>query len=105
MTLRWPKKPRGTTRKQEKARQAVDDRAARDACVREVFRLYRSRCGRCAKPVKPKTDPSVTEFTIGHTHEKVLRSRGGDPHDPTNCELLCWRCHPVAHGQRVAARA
>ena len=102
MTLRWPKKPRGTTRKQEKARQAVDDRAARDACVREVFRLYRSRCGRCAKPVKPKTDPSVTEWTIGHVHEIVLRSRGGDPNDPTNCELLCGADHAREHRLRVA---
>ena len=95
--------PKGPTRRQEKARRAVDDRAARDACVREVFRLYRSRCGRCAKPVKPKTDPSVTEFSIGHTHEIVLRSRGGDPNDPNNCELLCLRCHGVAHGLRVSA--
>ena len=30
-------------------------------------------------------------------HEKIKRSQGGDPLDPTNCEMLCGRCHSREH--------
>ena len=31
-------------------------------------------------------------------HEKVFRSHGGNPLDPTNTEILCGRCHSQKHG-------
>ena len=31
-------------------------------------------------------------------HEKIFRSRGGDPLDPSNCLMLCGTCHNLKHG-------
>lgn len=31
-------------------------------------------------------------------HEIKFRSRGGDPTDEKNCQLLCLVCHNRAHG-------
>ena len=31
-------------------------------------------------------------------HEKVFRSKGGDPLDKNNVEILCGKCHAARHG-------
>jgi 5-methylcytosine-specific restriction endonuclease McrA len=31
-------------------------------------------------------------------HEIVFRSHGGDPTDITNVQLICGKCHSLAHG-------
>ncbi len=36
-------------------------------------------------------------------HEPLLRSRGGDPTDPANIQLLCRGCHDWAHHNPDAA--
>lgn len=33
-------------------------------------------------------------------HEIVFRSHGGSPIDPTNCLMLCRKCHNKRHGVR-----
>jgi hypothetical protein len=30
-------------------------------------------------------------------HEKVFRSKGGDPLDPNNCVMTCGKCHSQKH--------
>jgi 5-methylcytosine-specific restriction endonuclease McrA len=85
-----------------KARRQRAEADAREACVIEVFRRHGSRCGVCNRPVKRANDPRLRhEFEVGHVHEIVPRSLGGDPHDPMNCTLDCYRCHARAHGLKV----
>jgi len=40
-----------------------------------------------------------------HVNEKVPRSKGGDWTDPSNCELLCQRCHTGSGHAPTAERA
>jgi len=44
---------------------------------------------------------SVLFTEVGHVHERVKRSQGGDASDPENCVLLCVTCHLAAHGIRT----
>lgn len=58
----------------------------RAKCVDIVWRVARSRCERCGLPLR-------RDDGEGEVNERVPRSRGGDPNDPDNCELLCSYCH------------
>lgn len=41
-----------------------------------------------------------TEFPfVLDKHEIVFRSHGGDPTNPSNCVMLCRRCHERRHGR------
>ena len=94
MSLRFPKP-------EPAARIRARDRAvllrARSICVLEVHRREMSRCQNCGTAVCRASDPGATEWTVGHVHEAIPRSRGGDPTDPANCVLLCPACHRAAH--------
>lgn len=46
------------------------------------------RCGLRVSDDLPEWHPRRAEV-----NERVPRSRGGDPADPDNCELLCGSCH------------
>lgn len=63
----------------------------RGECRVVVFARAHSHCERCGRYVSDR----FPEWSINraHVNEKVPRSRGGDPTDPTNCELLCQSCH------------
>jgi len=93
--------PKGPTRKHEKAARCRVEREAREACVRAVLLRENARCVTCRARLKHATDPTATESNVGHVHEITSRALGGDPTDPTNCVLLCWRCHPQAHRLQV----
>jgi 5-methylcytosine-specific restriction endonuclease McrA len=82
--------PKGPTHKQQKAVRQHQEKL--DRCEGE----------RCFARLKRAHEPGSTEFNAGHVHEIVLRSHGGNPTDPANCRLLCWRCHPEVHGLAVA---
>jgi hypothetical protein len=81
------------TRKQEKARRDRLEAKARAACVDAVWAregdgaAYCQDCGAMVMRYSP------FPFEVGHVHEKRARSLGGDPHDPDQCELLCYDCH------------
>lgn len=96
--------PKGPTRKQERAGRQLQETLDREACVAAVFLRERGVCEgeRCFARLKRAHEAGATEFNVGHVHEVVPRSKGGDPTDPANCRLLCWRCHPEAHGLAVA---
>jgi hypothetical protein len=38
-------------------------------------------------------------FALANAHELLRRGQGGDPCDPSNIILLCWRCHMDLHPQ------
>jgi len=58
----------------------------RRQCVDVVYTRALWRCERCGQPVRERG-------CDGHVNERVPRSRGGDPRDPGNCELVCHHCH------------
>lgn len=92
-------KPESIARKRARLRR--ESRAARSACVYLVFHRARSQCEACGVNVLPAMDPRATVWTVGHCHEIIMRSLGGDPADPESVTLLCQRCHAAAHRLRV----
>jgi len=90
--------PRAATKKREE-RQAD---AARLACVIAVWERAKGRCEYCGAPVytcqravAEATGAPVSDFwkVLGHVHEEIPRSRGGDPTNPDHCKLSCTGCH------------
>lgn len=63
-----------------------------------VYRRERWRCERCKRLLTLDVYPPNPAFP--HVNEKVPRSRGGDPCDVENLELLCGPCH-MPHGQHA----
>jgi hypothetical protein len=97
-----PSQPKSSlrTRQQDKASQKYQDAKARKACVQAVWKRARARyawpedseyanCEQCGDLVWR----DAVLYAAGHVHEKLARSLGGDPHDPNQCELLCYSCH------------
>lgn len=63
----------------------------RRQCAAFVYERAGGRCERCGRVVKRegwKGDPA-----LAHVNERLPRSRGGNPRDTTNCELVCQGCH------------
>ena len=86
------------TRRQEQARKARQQAKARRICTDAVWSRAGGRCESCGCPVQRG---GTYWRVIGHVHEIVPRSRGGDPTDPATCVLVCPSCHRQAHGVRV----
>lgn len=86
--------PKPEPRRRVKARVREAQATKRRACVLAVWERAKWRCEKCGRFLKQS---SVWWFEIGHVHEVVPRSRGGDPTDPANCALLCPLCHKQAH--------
>jgi 5-methylcytosine-specific restriction endonuclease McrA len=66
---------------------------ARKECLRVVWLRAGSRCQRCGRGVLRPERTSGWEPWTGQVNELTPRSRGGDPLDPENCELVCKQCH------------
>ena len=84
-----------------KARTVREFARLRQACVDAVWKRADSCCERCGWHVmRPReTDQPLS---VGHVHELIPRSRGGDPTDPAGAVLLCTHCHAKAHRLHVA---
>ena len=80
------------TRRQDKARADRLDAKARKACVQEVWNRAQARCEACGRNVYPPSE-ACHPMMVGHVHERLSRSLGGNPSDPANCVLLCVRDH------------
>ena len=97
------------TRQQDRARQARQAAKARKACVKAVWARAGAtfgpwaRCEGCGGAVR--LGDQAPYVTAGHVHEKRARSLGGNPHDPTQCELLCMSCHMPNGAHRRSVRA
>lgn len=93
--------PKPEPRHRVKSRSDRQKAKARKVCVDAVWSRANHRCEDCGRHVcKPRETDSP--FDVGHVHEVIPRSRGGDPTDPTNCVLACVICHAKRHGLRVA---
>ena len=57
--------------------------------TQRLLEKYRGTCGYCGQ--KP-------DWRGLSKHEKIPRSKGGDPTDENNTVLLCGFCHSKAHG-------
>lgn len=88
----------GTLQKPER-KAAGDKRGARQKfvarrqCRHIVYRRENMTCQRCGLKLKSPRECYPTDPQFPHVNEIVLRSKGGDPLDPDNCELLCGACH------------
>jgi hypothetical protein len=92
--------PKPEPRRKVKARTARQQAAARAACVVAVWKRTDHCCEFCGRWVKrPREATSALE--IGHVHELVPRSLGGDPTDPNGCVLVCAFCHEAIHAKRL----
>ena len=89
--------PKPEPRAKVKARTVRQFAAARAKCIAAVWKRDGHVCQRCGIWLKKHTETD-NPFLIGHVHEIVPRSRGGDPTNPDECELLCEKHHREAHG-------
>jgi hypothetical protein len=84
-----------------KAEARADRRAAvvkRDKHRTRIYVADMGKCRSCGRKVYLKIADAPHELAVGHVHEWVPRSLGGDPLDPLNCLLLCSECHPKIQG-------
>lgn len=77
----------------EKEAERKAKKLTREQCRAIVWRRAKDRCERCGNPVKHKAVAYPTDPERGDVNEIVPKSKGGDPTDPANCELICGRCH------------
>jgi hypothetical protein len=77
----------------EKAAAKASKALTRRQCVEKVWIRAKARCERCGALVKRKAVSYATDPERGDVNEIVPKSKGGDPCDPRNCELVCGRCH------------
>lgn len=78
-----------------------DKRSARGERARFRAQIYRDdqgKCRCCGRKVYLKIADAPHELAVGHVHEWIPRSLGGDPLDRFNCLLLCSDCHPKIQG-------
>ncbi len=75
-----------------KARTVRQFAKLRKACVDAVWKRAEHQCEYCGYWV---WKPSETDqaFRVGHVHELIPRSQGGDPTNPDECKLACPPCH------------
>jgi 5-methylcytosine-specific restriction endonuclease McrA len=92
-------KPSRWGRKAADRKDRVSARQHRDRLRREIYKLDNGRCRRCSRRVFLKIADAPHELAVGHVHEWVPRSLGGDPLDKFNCLLLCSECHKKLHGE------
>jgi hypothetical protein len=90
MTLGIPK-PERAARKAKKEAAKRGHRLTRKQVCQIVFRRERGKCQRCGRAVSFDVHPWKDERA--QVNEPQLRSRGADPLDPKQCELVCRRCH------------
>lgn len=57
---------------------------------KELMERCQGLCENCGKA------PTEFPFTLDK-HEKVFRSKGGNPLDPENCIMICRACHQKFH--------
>lgn len=93
--------PKPEPRSRAKRRKDYQHAKDRAACVAEVYERDRLCCRCCLKVlVKPFATDNV--FQWAHVHELVPKSLGGDDTEPSNCYVLCHRCHlDGIHGERL----
>jgi 5-methylcytosine-specific restriction endonuclease McrA len=77
--------------KRLKARRLRQKAKDRKSCRAIVFALAGGRCEHCQRRVCDDVPEWAPERA--HVNERIPKSKGGDPTDPDNCELLCGACH------------
>lgn len=100
LTRNAPQKPerRSAVKKRLKRQRGL----SRAQCRAIVFKREHGKCQRCRRPVTFDCYP--WEDDRAHVNELIPRSRGGDPLDPKNCELICRLCH-FPNGQHAPTPA
>lgn len=81
-------------------RRAVEKKEVRQAkkltraqVVAKVWFRDKGHCVRCGKKVKKKNETYPTDPDRGEANDIIPRSKGGNPLDVDNNELICGGCH------------
>lgn len=87
--------------KRVKARKKRNAIKSRKACREFVYARERMICQRCHIPARHPDDCYWEgDPFMAQVNEIVPRSKGGDPLDPDNCELVHQMCH-MPNGQHA----
>jgi hypothetical protein len=82
-----PAIPKGPNRRMRQRVQEQADRLARQRCRETVMEREQYRCRICHAYLGE----------VGHTHEVVFRSLGGDPMDAAGAIYVCAEDHTALH--------
>lgn len=77
----------------EKAKKDAAHSLTRRQVVARVWLRDKGRCVRCNKKCKSKAETYPLDPDRGEVNDIVPRSKGGNPLDMTNQELICRACH------------
>lgn len=77
----------------EKAKADAVKTLTRRQVVAKVWLRDKGRCVRCGKKCKGKQETYPLDPDRGEVNDKVPRSKGGNPLDVDNQELICRACH------------
>jgi hypothetical protein len=86
-----PPKPERAARKAAKRQQQQQHRLTRAQVRQIVFRRAKERCERCQRRVS--FDVAAWRDDRAQINEPQMRSKGANPLDPDQCELVCRACH------------
>lgn len=84
-------KPERAARKAAKKTSTRKFGRTRKQVCQLVFKLKKERCERCG--VKVSFDVAAWKDERAQVNDIVPRSKGGDPLDVNNQELICRKCH------------
>jgi hypothetical protein len=84
-------KPERAARKAAGKRQERARRLTRAQVRRLVYDRAKGRCERCQRAVSFDVHP--WKDAHAEVNEPGMRSKGADPLDPKQCELVCHKCH------------
>ena len=86
-------KPDRFARKAEKKRDRREHAQLRDKHRTRIFVLDSGKCRCHGRKVYLKVADAPHEFAVGHVHEWIPKSLGGDDLSDYNCILLCAEMH------------
>lgn len=96
-----PAKPNRFARKAEARADRRAEKLERDQFRTRIYVLDGGKCRRCLRKVYLKVAEAPHELAVGHVHEYLFKSLGGDDLDPLNAILLCSECHPKIQEHRL----
>jgi 5-methylcytosine-specific restriction endonuclease McrA len=77
----------------EKQAKRNDEKLTRAQVVAKVWLRDKGRCVRCGKKCKGKAETYPLDPDRGEVNDILPRSKGGNPLDVNNQELVCRACH------------
>jgi len=93
---------KGESRDAKVAREEREFSKAREIARCVAYKRAGGCCQRCGTRLVLQPSKARHEFEIAHAHEEPPRSKGGDPTNPRDIVILCFKCHDQVTTKKLA---